>query len=41
MFLTVLKTSNKVYEVIFFDMLKDIYSEGLCNTLYIKIIHKS
>ena len=32
-----IKQAQKVYEVIFFDMQKCIYSESLLNTLYIEI----
>ena len=35
-----LKTSKIVYEVLFFDMQKYIYSENGFNTIYIHIIHK-
>ena len=39
-FSTILKTSKKVYEVMFFDMQKYIYSESVFNTLYIETKHK-
>ena len=38
--LTILKTSKKVYEVMFSDMEKYEYSQNLFNTLYIEIKHK-
>ena len=34
---TILKTSKKMYEVIFFDMKKYVYSEGVFNKLYTEI----
>ena len=37
---TVLKTSNKVHEAMFFDMSKYVYSESLFNKLYFEIKHK-
>ena len=37
---TILKTSKKVYEVMFFDMLMYVYSESVLDTLYIVIKHK-
>ena len=36
----ILKTSKKVYEVMFFDRLKYVYSESGFNALYIEIKHK-
>ena len=33
----ILKTSKKVYEVMFFDMLKYVYSESGFNPLHIEI----
>ena len=33
----ILTTSKKVYEVMFFDMQKYVYSESVFNTLYIEI----
>ena len=36
----ILKASRKVYEVMFFDMLKCVLSESVFNTLYIEIKHK-
>ena len=37
---TILKTSKKVYEVMFFDMLKYVYSVSVFNALYIEIKQK-
>ena len=34
------ETSKQVYKVMFFDMVKYIYSESLLKKLYIKIKHK-
>ena len=34
---TIFKTSKKVYEVMFFDMLKYVYSESVFNPLHIEI----
>ena len=34
------KNKQKVYEVMFFDMQKYVYSESVFNTLYIEIKHK-
>ena len=36
----VLKTSKKVYEVVFFDMKTYIYSKSVFNTPYIEIKQK-
>ena len=30
-----------MYEVMFFDMLKHVYSESVFNTLYVEIKHKN
>ena len=35
----ILKASKKVYEEMYFDMLKCVYSESVFRTLYIKIKH--
>ena len=37
---TILKASKKVYEVMFFDVKKYVYSESALNTIYININHK-
>ena len=37
---TILKTSKKEYEVMFFDTQKYVYSESVFNTLYIEMKHK-
>ena len=36
---TILKTSKKLYQIMFFGMLKYVYSENAFNTPYIKIKH--
>ena len=36
----ILKTSKKLYEVIFFDISKYVYSESVFNTLCNEIKHK-
>ena len=36
----ILKTNNKVYEVMFFDIQNYVYSESVLNTLHIEIKQK-